>query len=311
MYIRVPRNKGESIRPSTTHRARRHERTAEVLSARPFWVHLNLGSGRTRRSRLGRNKPFLVWGRDGAISGFSPCERISAYEHSQTRLSLPFLPYGQTFENPKYAALDEKKLARAQRRLSRKQKGSKNREKQRRRVAKIHARIAARRKHYQHQLSTKLIRENQTIVVESLAVKNMMQHPTLAKAIADVGWGEFVRQLEYKAAWYGRSVIKIDRFYPSSKTCSRCAHVLDSLDLAVREWDCPNCGAHHDRDINASKSVLAEGLRQSAEEPAEARLWRSGKRKPEWNQGSHAPRKQESGRAIALRNPPTLAVGIC
>ncbi len=177
---------------------------------------------------------------------------------------------GQTFENPRYAARDEKKLVRAQRRLSRKQKGSKNREKQRQRVAKIHARIADRRKHSQHQLSTKLIRENQTIVVESLAVKNMMQHPTLAKAIADVGWGEFVRQLEYKAAWYGRTVIKIDRFYPSSKTCSCCGHVLDSLDLDVRAWDCLNCGARHDRDINAAKSVLAEGLRQSAEEHAAA-----------------------------------------
>jgi putative transposase len=124
---------------------------------------------------------------------------------------------GQPCETPRYAARDEKKLARAQRRLSRKQKGSKNREQQRRRVAKIHARIAARRKHAHHQLSTKLMRENQTIVVESLAVKNMMQHPTLAKAIADVGWGEFVRQLEYKAAWDGRSMSKIDRFYPRSQ----------------------------------------------------------------------------------------------
>jgi putative transposase len=131
---------------------------------------------------------------------------------------------GHTFENPRYAARDEKKLACAQRRLSCKQSGSKNREKQRRRVAKIHARIADRRKHAQHQLSTKLIRSLpapqagfQTIVVESLAVKNMMQHPTDAPAIADVGWGEFVRQLEYKATWYGRTVIKIDRFYPRSQ----------------------------------------------------------------------------------------------
>jgi putative transposase len=131
---------------------------------------------------------------------------------------------GHTFANPRYAARDEKKLARAQRRLSRKKSGSKNREKQRRRVAKIHARIAARRKHAQHQLSTQLIRSLpasqagfQTIVVESLAVKHMMQHPTEALAIADVGWGEFVRQLEYKAAWYGRTVIKIDRFYPRSQ----------------------------------------------------------------------------------------------
>lgn len=121
---------------------------------------------------------------------------------------------GEIYENPKYAARDAKKLVRVQRKLARKQKGSKNREKQRRRVARIHARIADRRKNYQHQLSTTLIREHQTIALESLSVKNMLQHPTLAKAIADVGWGEFVRQLEYKAAWYGRTMIKIDRFYP-------------------------------------------------------------------------------------------------
>ena len=176
----------------------------------------------------------------------------------------------QTFDNPRYFARDHKKLARAQRKLSRKQKDSNNREKQRRRVATIHARIADRRRDYQHKLSTRLVRENQTIVVESLAVKNMMQHPTLAKAIADVGWGEFVRQLDYKAQWYGRTLIKIDRFCPSSKTCSCCGHVLDSLDLDVRQWDCPKCDAHHDRDINAAKSVLAEGLRISADERAAA-----------------------------------------
>ena len=177
---------------------------------------------------------------------------------------------GQTFDNPRYFARDHKKLARAQRKLSRKRNASKNREKQRRRVAKIHARIADRRRAYQHQLSTQLVRENQTIVVESLAVKHMMQHPTLAKSIADVGWGEFVRQLEYKAKWYGRSLIKIDRWYPSSKTCSACRHVLDSLSLDCREWSCPACGAHHDRDFNAAKSVLAEGLRMSADERAAA-----------------------------------------
>ncbi len=168
---------------------------------------------------------------------------------------------GEKVANPRFLARDEQKLARAQRRHAKKQKGSRNREKARRRVAKIHARIRDKRRDYQHKLSTHLIRENQVICIESLAVKNMMQHPTLAKAIADVGWGEFVRQLEYKAAWYGRTLIKIDQWYPSSKTCSVCAHVLASLDLAVREWTCPNCGTHHDRDINAAKSVLAEGLK--------------------------------------------------
>jgi putative transposase len=131
-------------------------------------------------------------------------------------------------------------------------------------VAKLHARIADRRRDYQHKLSTRLIREKQVICVESLAVKYMMQNHSLAKAIADVGWGELVRQLEYKVQWYGRSLIKIDRWFPSSKTCSSCGYVLESLDLEVREWMCPNCGAHHDRDMNAATSVLAEGLRMSA-----------------------------------------------
>jgi putative transposase len=218
---------------------------------------------------------------------------------------------GQTFENPKYAARAAKKLARAQRQLARKKSGSKNRQKQRRRVARIHARIADRRKHYQHQLSTKLIRENQTIVVESLSVKNMLRHPTLAKAIADVGWGELVRQLEYKAAWYGRTVIKIDRFYPSSKTCSRCGHVLDSLELDCREWTCPRCADHHDRDINAAKSVLAEGLRWSADEQAVAASGGPVRANLHGNQGGREPAKEEPGLVTIRRNPPDSSVGIC
>src|ERR1043166_5882379 len=108
----------------------------------------------------------------------------------------------------------------------------------RRRVAKLHARIADRRRDFQHKLSTRLIRENQVVCVESLAVKNMLQHPTLSKAIADVGWGEIVRQLEYKAGWYGRTLVKIDRWYPSSKTCSGCGDVLEALDLEERAWTC-------------------------------------------------------------------------
>ncbi len=143
---------------------------------------------------------------------------------------------GEKVDNPKYLAQEEKKLARAQKRHAKKRKGSRNREKARRRVARIHARIRDKRRDYQHQLSTRLIRENQVICVESLAVKNMLQHPTLARAIADVGWGEFLRQLEYKAQWYGRTLIKIDRWYPSSKTCSVCGEVLASLELDVREW---------------------------------------------------------------------------
>src|SRR6266702_2565591 len=167
---------------------------------------------------------------------------------------------GHTSGNPKFFAQDEKKLAKAQRRHAKKQKGSQNRRKAQLKVARIHARIADKRRDYQHKLSTQVIRENQVVCVESLHVKNMVQNHTLAKAISDVGWSEFVRQLAYKAEWYGRTLIKIDTWYPSSKRCFACGHILDSLTLDIRHWTCPECGVQHDRDINAAKNVLAAGL---------------------------------------------------
>ena len=174
------------------------------------------------------------------------------------------LDSGEKVGNPHFFAQDAQKLANAQRRLAKKQLGSKNRAKARRTVARIHARIADRRSDFLHQLSTRIIRENQTICLESLQVKNMVKHPTLAKAIHDVGWGEFVRQLEYKAAWYGRTLVKIDRWYPSSKRCAPCGHVLDTLSLDTRHWTCPACGRVHDRDVNAAQNILAVGLTVSA-----------------------------------------------
>ena len=177
--------------------------------------------------------------------------------------SMVALSTGEHAGNPRYFAKDEKKLAKAQRKLAKK-KGSKNRAKARLKVAKIHAKIADRRRDYQHKLSTRIVYENQVVCVESLAVKNMVQNHCLAKAISDVGWGEFTRQLDYKTKWYGRTLVKIDRFYPSSKTCHACKHVLDSLPLDIREWVCPVCGVVHDRDINAAKNILAAGLAVSA-----------------------------------------------
>jgi putative transposase len=171
---------------------------------------------------------------------------------------------GEKVGNPRFFEQDAKKLAQAQRRLAKKCRGSKNRHKARRKVARIHARIADRRRDFLHQLSTRIIRENQTICVESLRVKAMVKHPTLAKAISDVGWGEFVRQLTYKAEWYGRTLVAIDKWYPSSKRCSACRHVLGSLSLDTRRWTCPECGAVHDRDVNAAQNVLAAGLAVSA-----------------------------------------------
>jgi putative transposase len=170
------------------------------------------------------------------------------------------LSTGEVVGNPKFFRKDEKQLAKAQRRHAKKHKGSKNRAKARTKVAKIHARIADRRRDFLHQLSTRLIRENQTICVESLHVKNMVKNHNLAKAISDVGWSEFVSQLEYKAAWYGRNLVKIDKWYPSSKRCYDCGHILDSLELDVRVWTCPECGVVHDRDINAARNIHAVGL---------------------------------------------------
>ncbi len=170
------------------------------------------------------------------------------------------LSTGEKTGNERFFAKDAKRLALLQRRHAKKQKQSKNREKARKKVARIHARIADRRRDFQHKLTTRLIHENQTICLESLQVKNLLQNHQLAKAIADVGWGELIRQLEYKAAWYGRSVVAIDKFYPSSKRCAGCGHVLDSLSLDIRQWTCPECGTRHDRDTNAALNIKAAGL---------------------------------------------------
>ena len=167
---------------------------------------------------------------------------------------------GEKIGNPRYFKQDEKCLARAQRNLSRKKKGSRNREKAGTRVARIHARISDRRSDFLHKLTTRLINENQVICAESLQVKNMVKNPNLAKAISDVGWSEMMRQLEYKARWYGRSFVRINTFFPSSKRCGHCGRVLGFLPLEIRSWTCPECHAVHDRDINAANNILAEGL---------------------------------------------------
>ncbi|HBB31758.1 MAG TPA: transposase [Cyanobacteria bacterium UBA8803] len=167
---------------------------------------------------------------------------------------------GEKVANPKHFKRLRHKLRKAQKVLSRKVKGSNNREKARQAVARLQAQIADSRKDFLHQLTTRLVGENQTIAVEDLAVKNMMKNHKLAPAIADVSWFELVRQLEYKCQWYGRTLVKIDRWFPSSKRCGNCGHVVDELPLDVREWDCPECGTHHDRDINAAKNIKAAGL---------------------------------------------------
>ncbi len=161
--------------------------------------------------------------------------------------------------NPKHYQKYQARLKTLQRRLARKLKGSNNRNKARLKVAKLHAKIADCRRDFLHKLSTKLVRENQSIYTETLAVKNMMANHKLAKSIADCGWGEFLRQLEYKCQWHNRTLVGIDRWYPSSKRCNPCGHILDKLPLHIREWRCPNCNSLNLRDRNAAKNILAVG----------------------------------------------------
>jgi putative transposase len=148
-----------------------------------------------------------------------------------------------------------------QREPSRKARGDgANRRKARRKIAKIHARIADRRRDVLHKLTTRLVRENQTLVIENLTVRTMVKNRSLARAISDAAWSQFRSMLEYKAGWYGRDVIAVDRFFPSSKLCSRCGTLQPEMPLNVRIWTCDSCGTAHDRDVNAANNLLAAGL---------------------------------------------------
>ncbi|MGW0883830.1 RNA-guided endonuclease InsQ/TnpB family protein [Streptomyces sp. NPDC002671] len=174
------------------------------------------------------------------------------------------LSTGEKIANPRHERRDRARLAKAQRELARKAKGDgTNRAKARHKVAKIHARIADRRRDGLHKLTTRLVRENQTIVIEDLTVRNMVRNRSLARAISDAAWSEFRSMLEYKAAWYGREVIAVDRFFPSSRLCSHCGTLQEKMPLNVRTWTC-DCGTTHDRDVNAARNLKAAGLAVSA-----------------------------------------------
>lgn len=170
------------------------------------------------------------------------------------------LSTGEKIAAPNTFRKNQKKLATLQRRLAKKKKGSSNRIKARLKVAQLHAKIADTRKDFLHKLSTRLVNENQVIAVESLSVSNMKKNRHLAKSIGDASWSEFVRQLEYKSLWCGRTLVGIDKWYPSTKRCNDCGYTAVKMPLSVREWTCPECASVHDRDINAARNVLAAGL---------------------------------------------------
>ena len=179
---------------------------------------------------------------------------------------------GRKMDNQRFTAQMERKLEREQRKLSRraliaKKKGvklseAKNYQKQKRVVAHLHQKVANQRKDFLHKLSKQLVEEFDILCVEDLHTKGLLRNQKLAKAISDVSWSEFVRMIEYKADWYGRTVIKVDRWFPSSQLCSTCGHQDGKKPLDVREWTCSSCHSHHDRDVNASVNILNEGLRQ-------------------------------------------------
>ena len=166
---------------------------------------------------------------------------------------------GELVCSPKPYKLHKRKLAHAQKHLSRKVKGSQNRQKAKRKVARIHRKISDIRRDQLHKLSTRLVRENQSIAIEDLAVRNMLKNHCLAGSISDSGWATFKGMLEYKCNWYGRELRIIDRWFPSSKTCHECGHVAEKMPLNIRDWTCPKCAASHNRDINAAKNILAAG----------------------------------------------------
>ncbi|MFI9836844.1 RNA-guided endonuclease InsQ/TnpB family protein [Nonomuraea sp. NPDC051941] len=197
---------------------------------------------------------------------------------------------GDRIANPRFLERKARSLARYQRRMARKQRGSNNRAKAKTKIARAHRKVRNARADFLHRTSTRLVRDNDVIVIEDLAVKNMIRNRSLAKAISDCGWREFRRMLEYKAARCGRHLIAVDRWYPSTKTCSGCGYVLEELSLSTRHWTCPGCRSRHDRDINAAKNILAAGLAVSA---CEGGVRHAG------SSGVQPPVKQEPQRATA------------
>lgn len=223
------------------------------------------------------HKPFIGQIRNATISkdacgnyfvSFLVCVHYESYEPTGKSVGvdlgikdLAITSDGIKYENLKFFNKYKSKLAKAQRRLNKKQKGSNQYEKQKLVVAKIHRKISNSRKDNLHKITTDLVKNYDLIVVENLKVKNMLKNRKLARHISDCAWGTFISYLEYKARWNDKQVVKIGTFFPSSKTCSQCGRINKELELSDRKWVCKSCGCVHDRDLNASINILNEGIR--------------------------------------------------
>jgi putative transposase len=209
-------------------------------------------------SKTSSDKYFLSCQCEVEMSPFPKQERSVGVDLGISHLMT--LSSGEKIENPKNLRLAEKGIKRCQRQLSKKKKGSKNRAKARLKLAKAHEKVANQRKYFLHNNSINLIKNYQNICVEDLNVSGMTKNHHLAKSINDAAWGELIRQLEYKSGWHGRNLIKVGRFFPSSKTCNVCGYKKEKMDLSTRNWTCPECNSNHDRDINAAINILNHGL---------------------------------------------------
>lgn len=193
---------------------------------------------------------------------------VQEYEHTGNCIGLDLgikdliiTSDGQKFENKKFLKKSEKHIKHLQREFSKKRKGSSNSEKARIKLAIAHEKLSNRRKDYLHKITTSIVKENSVICIEDLNVKGMMKNHKLAKSIADCSFSMIRGMLDYKCKWHGRQLVVIDRWSPTSKTCSECGYIMKNWNLGIREWNCPNCHTHHDRDINAAKNILSEGMK--------------------------------------------------
>jgi putative transposase len=213
-----------------------------------------------KKDRAGRY--FVTFMLDEKRSELTKTNQTVGIDLGISRLAT--LSNGERIANPRHLRKAQRNLARAQRILARRQKGSKRRERARLRVARIHAHIADARMDHMQKVTTDLVHRFDTICIEDLNLRGMVKNHALARSLSDASLGLFGRLLEYKCDWYGKELIKVDRWFPSSKRCSACGYVLEKLPLSVREWDCPKCEAHHDRDENAAHNILAEGYSVTA-----------------------------------------------